>query len=51
MDRGARDPGGVSFRLTSRRLLPRGGKEAASMLKVVANESVHDEGGRAIFAL
>jgi hypothetical protein len=43
VDRGARDASGVSSRLSGRRSLARGGKEAASMLKVVGNESAHDE--------
>jgi transposase-like protein len=44
VDRGARDPGGVSSRLSVRRVLLHGGKEAAPMLKVVGDEAVEDEG-------
>ena len=43
MDRGARDPGGVSSRLIDRRPLARGRKEAAPLLKVVGTESAEDE--------
>jgi putative transposase len=43
VDRGARDPGGVSSRLIDRRALTRGGKEAAAMLKVVGSEAAKDE--------
>jgi len=43
VDRGARDPAGVFSPLIDRRLLPRGGKEAAPMLKVVGGEAVEDE--------
>jgi hypothetical protein len=42
VDRGARDPGGISSGLTSR-LLARGGKEAVSMLRVAGSKSGHDE--------
>jgi hypothetical protein len=43
VDRGARDASGVSSRLTNRRSLARGGKEAALMLKVVGNEAAQEE--------
>src|SRR5690348_14645682 len=40
--RGARDPGSVSSRLIDRCPVARGGKEAASMLKVVGNGTAPD---------